>query len=247
MFKKIIRSTKRYSNFLCLGILVYIATILCLTAFYVDQYNQPTTYDLTNRLFGGPGGTDTWNNSTTLDAGIFDAQVIVMSDVERSSDFPRHFFALPGQQADIFRDFSIFMFTNQPTHYLVKVDNFTIDQGMMNWMKRIDRHSEYNTVSIYVLLENESGGSREFIFDRLNLMDSPSQGGTGGGGGDGSGTDNQQIPDFIKPYVQMSQGEFNLFVGKRVFADIISVIAGIIVGIQFAALKADFRGIERAL
>ena len=243
MFKKFIRNTKKYANFLYLGILIYVAIITMFTAFYIDRYEVPVAYDINNRL-----GNETSNQSNyfnwTYQPGVFDAQVVIMSNVQIASDYTKHLFALPGQtSANIYRDFSIFIFVNQPAHYLLKIDNFTIENGNIDWLKRIDRHSDYSTADIYILVENMSGGSREFTFSKLKLIDSPWQ---AGGSGTGEQTSNQ-IPEIIKPYIEMSQGEYSLYVAKRVAADIISVIAGILVGIQFAALRADFRGIERAL
>ena len=211
------------------------------TAFYTDQYGEkPQAYDINNRL---GGNNETQGQNGTYNPGIFDAQVIVMSNVERDTGTSKHLFALPDQTgAQMYRDFSIYIFSNQPTNYLVKIDNFTVETGTMNWLKRIDRHSDYSKTDIYVMLQNESGGTREFSFSKLSLLDSPWQnnGGT-------SEQPNNEIPEIIKPYIEMSQGEYSVYVAKRVVADIVSVIAGILIGIQFAALRADFRGIERAL
>jgi hypothetical protein len=151
---------------------------------------------------------------------------------------------LPGQNgANLYRDFSIYIFTNQQANYQIKIDNFTVESGSVSWLKRIDQHSDYSKADIYVLVENLTGGVRDFSFDDIRLVDNP----WSSSQPDESENNQRSIPDIIKPYVEMSQGEFNLFIAKRVIADIASVIAGIIVGIQIAALKADFRGIERAL
>lgn len=242
MFKKFIRNTKKYANFLYLGILIYTAIVTIFTAFYVDAYNEPMAYDINNRLGNETDNQSQWHNGT-LNPGIFDAQVFIMSNVNTGTNNQRHYYTLPGQTGSyLYRDFSIFIFSNQQANYMIKIDNFTVESGTMNWLRRIDRHSDYSSADISVLLENETGAQREFLFEKIKLYDTPGA----SGGEDQDGTSNQ-VPDIIKPYIQMSQGEFNLFIVKRVAADIISVIAGILVGIQFAALRADFRGIERAL
>jgi hypothetical protein len=101
-------------------------------------------------------------------------------------------------------------------------------------------HSDYSKLNLWVLVANETGVERSFEFTDIRLVDSPWQ-----ATDDGTGGNESKIPDIIKPYLALSEGEFTAFVLKRVIADVMSVVAGIFIGIQMATMKADLRGVGR--
>ena len=246
MFKKIFRNTRKYIHVVVLGFLLYILIISTLTVFYLDNPQLVFTdreYDNPFQRFGD--FTDPLDfpeedeNETDGGPQIYDAQVILMSNIERHTDHILHLFALPGQRSQIYRDFSVLIYVSDTSEYLLKVDNQTFDSGTVTWMTRIDVHTEYDEVDVKVYLTNATNAERIFDFKGVYLLDSPWQSTP-----DDSG-DEPDIPDIVEPYIKMSQGEFSMFVAKRIFADIASVIAAILIGIQLAAIKSDLRGIER--
>ena len=180
---------------------------------------------------------DEWENPNA--SKMFDVQVLILSNIQTETSYTTHLFVAPGQTAKIYRDFAVFIFANQKATYIIKMDNQTYTSGAMFWMKRITMHSDYSKLNLRVLIANESGVERNFDFVDIRLIDSPWQSDEDQGG------NQSEIPDIIKPYLSMSQGEFTAFVLKRVVADVLSVLAAIFIGIQLATMRADLRGVAR--
>ena len=191
---------------------------------------------------------DYFNNNGTLPAEwenpnastMFDVQAIILSNIQTETSYTQHLFVIPGQDARIYRDFAVFVFANQPASYIIKMDNQTYTSGTMHWMKRITMHSDYSKLNLQVIVANKTDIEREFDFTNIRLIDSPWQ--TDQGNNNGNQTN---IPDIIKPYLSLSEGEFTAFTLKRVVADVLSVLAGIFIGIQLATMRADLRGVGR--
>jgi len=248
MSSKFNRKFKKYIPVFTLVIFLYFSIVSLAAVFYsenpqlvfTDQRYENQMMKIGDLVDPFPDGKN--ESELEEESKLFDAQVVVMSNIERHTEYKLHLFALPGQISQVYRDFSIYIFTNQETDYIVKLDNQTLKTGKMFWMERIDTRSEYDKVTLEIILANQSGVERVFNFKKLELIDSPWQ--TKDEGDDDKDKD---VPDVVKPYLQMTQGDFNLFIAKRVFADIVSVICGIILGIYFAAIKADLRGIGRIL
>lgn len=244
MSGKIKNKTK--CKIILIGLIAYAIIMSVTTAVYVGMSgnsNYLDNFDDVINPFPDPpsGGNQTTPKETG--SNVFDAQVILMSNVERGTQYYIHLFALPGQKAELFRDFTVFIYSNQPANYLIKVDGQTHASGSVGWMKKIDLHSDYESMDVIVTLENKTGVSREYKFEKIVLLDSPWQ----TKDKDKTGEDDEDVPDIIDPYVRMSRGELNEFIIKRVFADIMAVILAILFGLQLAALKADLRGIDRVM
>ena len=246
MLKKMLKNTRKNIHIIVLAFLVYVMVISCLTVFYLDNPQLIYIDQVSSSVFQkyesitDPLDTEPEKNGADdkTEPDIFDAQVIVMSNIERHTGHPLHLFILPGQGGQLYRDFSVYIFTNQKVDYLIKIDNQTYDSGTGGWMKIVKARSEYDAVDISVTLVNSSLVERKFGFNNLQLLDSPWQTAPGDG-------DDINIPDIVEPYIKMTQGEMSMFIVKRVFADVVSVIAAIVIGIQIAAMKSDLRGIER--
>jgi len=242
MFKK---SKKTTCKFILIGLLAYALIISFSTAIFLDTHSFKTDFldnyeDIINPFPGDGNNTKPPDEKT--DPNVFDAQVILMSNVERGTSYNIHLFALPGQKSELYRDFSVYIYTSQKANYIVKVDNQTRKSGEVTWMERIDLNSEYETMDVKVILNNKTGVQRDFVFKKITLLDSPWQAKE-----DKDKDKDESVPDIIDPYIRMSRGELNEFVAKRVIADIAAVILGILFGVQIAALKADLRGIDRVL
>lgn len=234
-------SKKNKCKLIILGLIFYILIMSLFTVNYLNKNNLDLDKYDAIIIPGGEGGTGGTTPIEDKTYTIFDAQVIIMSNIDKDDKYKLHLFALPGQVAEIYRDFSIFMYSNQPANYLIKIDNQTHTTGSFNWIKRIDTRSEYRNIDILVILENATGVSRQFKFNNLRLIESPWVKSEDKDEGE------DKIPDFIEPYIRMTQGEMNIFIAQRVFADIAAVVLGILFGTQLAAVKADLRGIERAM
>lgn len=225
-----------------LALSIYGVIVSGIVLIYAGESNFKTT------VTGDIKPIDYFTNDTTLPAEwenpnaskMFDVQVVVLSNIQTDTSYPQHLFVLPGQQAKIYRDFAVFIFANQRATYIVKMDNQTYTSGAMFWMKRITMRSDYSKLNLQVLVANETGVERNFEFTDIRLVDSPWQ-----ATDDGNGGNESKIPDIIKPYLALSEGEFTAFVLKRVVADVLSVVAAIFIGIQLATMKADLRGVGR--
>jgi hypothetical protein len=238
---------KKRCKLILTGLIAYAIIISITTTIYIGISDYNNDYldnfdDIVNPFPDPPSGGNQTVPDTT-GSGVFDAQVMLLSNVERGTQYNIHLFALPGQKAELFRDFSVYIYSNQPANYLIKVDGQTHASGSVIWMKKIELHSEYETMDVFVTLENKTGVSREFKFEKIVLLDSPWQ----TKDKDKDKQADEDVPDLIDPYVRMSRGELNEFIIKRVFADIVAVILAILFGLQLAALKADLRGIDRVM
>lgn len=236
MVKKINAKTKY--RIVASSLLVYIIFLSFFTIGITNTINE--THNLDNYESGitVPGEDPTPPPATHE---MFNPQVLIMSNLESQTRFSTRLFTLPGYRADIYRDFSIFIYSNQPANYLVKMDGQTHSTGSLSWMKRIDMRSEYRNVDIEVILENATGISRTFLFENIRLVDSPWV------RDEDKDDDDDRVPDLLDPYIKMSRGEMNVFIAKRVFADVVAVVMGILFGIQMAAVKADLVGISRVM
>jgi len=192
------------------------------------------------------GGTDENNeNEDNEDSGIdvFDAQVFIASNYERKTGHRMHLYAFPNQEADLYRDFAIYIFVDKPATYLIKIDDQKVDEGSVEWRHIFKTHSEYNYMDVTVIVQElNTEAQREFKFVQIDLLDSPWQAGGGGGGDEG---DEDEVPDIAKPYISMGQGEFTIFIFLRVVADVISAFFAVLIAMKFAAIKADMAGTAR--
>jgi hypothetical protein len=242
MFKKINKKTK--SKIIASGILAYILFISFFTFSFIN-YNTEVynieNYDQGITVPGGNGTTEPEVPDSTQHT-LFNPQVLLMSNLEPSSRYSMRLFTIPGYHADLYRDFSVFIYSNQPAKYIIKMDGQTYSTGTLEWMKRIEMRSEYRNIDVDVILENATGITRTFSFENIRLVDSPWVRDE-----DKKDDDDDRVTDILDPYVKMSRGEMNIFIAKRVFADVVAVIMGILFGIQMAAVKADLAGISRVM
>jgi hypothetical protein len=247
MFKKFIENTKKAYKLFIIGMLIYaivvsLATAICLDLNQTNFQKNTLAENLTDPFDDGykiDDGESNQDDRSIPGDKIFDGQVYLMSNVERGTGYSLHLFAMPGQKSELYRDFSIYMFSNQKCNFLIKIDNQTYDRGEMTWFHRVDANSEYNKLDVTVILENTSQVSREYKFKSIQLLDSPWQ------TKKEKEEKEEETPDMVRPYLEMTQGDLNMFIVKRVIADIVSVIFGIMIGIQMAAVRADLRGIQR--
>lgn len=166
----------------------------------------------------------------------FEAFVIVASATETESH-DLHLMALPGQRAQIYRNFTIYIFSNMPCYYEVRKDDQLLERGTCEWKAKIMGSSAYNKMDIEVKLINETDVELPvFYFNDLTLLDSPWE-----AVGEGEG------PPVVEEWIRMSRGDFTMWVIRNIIMQIMFGFFGAVGGVSLATIHADLRGIERAI
>jgi len=162
----------------------------------------------------------------------FEGYVVISSGVK---DHDLHLYALPGEIAQIYRNFSVLIFANMPCFYEVKIDDQVYERGYCEWRSVVKASSPYTTVNVEVLLLNETNVSLPlFEFKDLKLLDSPWEAIEEGEG-----------PVVVEEWIRFTRGEFTTWVLMRIGIQILFAFLGIVSGTSYATVHADLRGIER--
>jgi len=160
----------------------------------------------------------------------FEGQVFILSKGEGSD-----LYLYAQDNANIFREFSIYMLTNQKSYYQILIDNQVHSEGEFEFMKIVKASSPYSSADIEVKLVNETGVELpSFKFSNLILLDV----------GEAPG-EPEEISPIIEPYIKMTQGEMNVFIATRLITDLSLTILGFLVGSSIAVLKTDYQGVEQ--
>jgi len=220
--------------------------LLCMI-FYVLIMLLTSTIFLDNPELICPGQvsaeiTNPFDDKNTSDDDIaqrfkqFEAFVIVASATETESH-DLHLMALPSQRAQIYRNFTIFIFSNMKCYYEIKKDDQLFERGVCEWKTTIKGSSPYNKMDLSVKLINQSNQSLPiFYFNDLTLLDSPWE-----AVGEGEG------PPVAEEWIRMSRGDFSIWVIRNIIMQLGFGFLGIVSGISLATIHADIRGIERML
>jgi hypothetical protein len=226
---------------ICLTLLVVYVISIYLTSFISPHLFAQADDGITD-IGGGDGSDDEQDNEPDSGIDVFDAQAFIASNYERKTGYRMHLYAFPDQEADLYRDFAIYIFVDSPATYLIKIDDQKVDEGEVEWRHIFKTHSEYNYMDVTIIVqEKETGAQREFTFKEIDLLDSPWQ----GGGGGGEDEEPEKEPEIAKPYFSLSRGEFTIFIFLRVVADIVSGFFAVLIAMKFAAIKADMAGTAR--
>lgn len=199
--------------------------------------------DGVNRIGGGDDTNDNNQNDDT-DSGIdtFDAQTFIASNFEQKTGHRLHLYAFPGHEADLYRDFAIYIFVDEEATFLIKIDDQKVDEGTVEWRHIYRSRSEYNYMDVTVIVKDkDSDAERTFTYDQLDLLDSPWQAEKDKEGDE----EEDKTPEIAKPYISMGQGEFTIFVLLRVIADVTSAFFAVLIAMKYAAIKTDMAGTQR--
>ena len=225
---------------ICMG--MYVLINILIAAVYVDNpqlvFTDQLSAEFVNPFESGNENSNMSNYTQYFDQ--FEGFVIVGSATEVNNHH-LHLFALPNQKANVYRDIKIYIFSNQPCYYRVKVDDQIHSQGYNEWKSSVKATSSYSTVSIEVTLVNETNVTLPvFIFKDLVLMDNPWDAVSDDDDDDSSVTD-------VDEWIRMSRGEFNMFIATRIAVDIIFGFLGFVAGTSIAVMHADTMGIQRVI
>lgn len=210
-------------------VVVYISVVI--SFFAVDSQVQASGI---NDLIGN-GNTQSGNQTTNQTENqtasemfkMYEGKVIVLSRKNNT----RNIVSPDSVDGRMYPDFEIYMFANQPSYYLIKLDNQTYKTGYFKWWARVKAHTEYQSIDIEVVLKNKTGVELpHFTYKHVAI--------THGGAA--------QPPSIVEPYVKMfTEGQVNAMLIKRVISDMLLAIWGLLTGIGMAVIRADLRGIER--
>lgn len=214
--------------------------MLLLSAIYLDNpqlvFTEQLSAEYTNPFEEDDGNNNLSNYTEYFEQ--FEGFVMVASATEQKNH-ELHLFAFPGQRASIYRDFSIYIFSNQPCYYQVKIDDQVHSRGFNEWKSVVKASSDYSDVRIEVTLVNETNVSLPvFSFEKLKLINSP---------WDAGGDDDDEEETDVDEWIRMSRGEFNTFIATRIVVDITAAFLAVVVGTSMAAIAADAMGIQRIL
>ena len=233
---------KNVLRFSAIVIPVYIIMMLGVSTFYYENphlhFIDQVKGDIINPFDPDYQDDEDGNETDYIEKfKQFEGYVILASATE-AGGHDLHLFALPGQKAQIYRNYSIYIFTNQPCYYQVMVDDQLYERGHSEWKTKVRGSSPYSNINIEVTLINETNATLPvFKFKDVTLLYSPWETG-GGGAGD---EDEEEGEEWIR----FSQGEFNTFIAIRIVSDIIYAFLGVVAGISFAAVRTDTLGIQR--
>jgi hypothetical protein len=192
---------------------------------------------------GGGNGESTEEEQTDSGIDIFEAQAFIVSNYQQSTGTRMHLYAFPGHDADLFRDFAIYIFADDNATFLIKIDDQKVAEGSFEWRYIYKGSSTYNFMDVTVIVKKEGGDAqRSFDFTRIDLIDAPWQAKQ-----DKKDEDEEEdkVPEVLKPYLSMGQGEFTIFILLRVFADVVSAFFAVLIAIKYAAIRADMAGTQR--
>ena len=217
--------------------IVYVFIMLFVSAIIHDNpemiFPGQVSADITNP-FDNENITDPFNYSERFKQ--FEGFVILASATETKTH-DLHLMALPGQRAKIYRNFTIYIFSNMPCFYEVRIDDQVFERGSCEWKAKVRSSSPYNTINIEVRLVNLTNVSLPvFNFKNIELLDSPWE-----AVGEGEG------PPVVEEWIRMTRGEFSMWVIRNILMQICFGFLGAVGGISLATMHADLRGIERII
>jgi hypothetical protein len=215
--------------------------MLFLSAVYIDNpqlvFTDQLSAEYTNP-FEENGSIDGNRSNYSEYFEKFEGFVVIGSATEVKSH-KLHLFALPDQQANVYRDIKIYIFSNQPCYYEVKIDDQVHSRGFNEWKSTVKATSDYSRMDVEVTLVNETNVTLPaFTFDNLHLLDSPWE-------KEGGGEEEEETS--VDEWIRMSRGEFNIFIATRIIVDVVFVFLGVVVGTSMAAMAADAMGIQRII
>ena len=183
-------------------------------------------------LLGSTDGTDDINESENVSQmfKMYEGKVIILSRQNNTNNI-----VSPTQKGGVmYPYFEIYMFANQPSYYLIKLDNQTYKMGHFVWWARVKAHTEYQTIDVEVILKNKTGVELpSFKFTNIHVIQYPSE---------------EKPPSVVEPYVRMfTEGEVTMMLVKRVISDTILMFWGFLTGVGIAVIHADLRGVERVM
>lgn len=230
----------RYFAIITLSVIsIYVFAMIVLTAIFCQYpglvFVNQVSADIPNPFEGGDYDNGDIKNYSEI-FKQFEGYVILASNVE-SGSHDLHLFALPGQNAQIYRNFTLFIFTNQPCYYEVKIDDQVYQRGYSEWKALVKSSSPYTTMNIVVTLKNETNATLPlFEFKNIKLLDSPweAQGGE------------EEVP-VVEEWIRFSRGEFTWWVIRGIALQLGFAFLGIVSGTAYASIHADTRGINRVI
>jgi len=236
-----LRNTKVLVRYTLLIIPLYIIIMLLLSQFYIANpefyfTGQVSAGGLINPFDDGQGDSQDYDDLTNYTEKFrqFEADVFILSGHKTHDLFLS---ARPGQNAQIYRNFSIYIFSNMPCFYEIKMDEQLLQRGYSEFKTVVVASSPYETMDLTVRLINVTNSTLPlFSFKNLALLDSPwdiiSE--EGGGGP-------------VEEWVRFSRGDFTAWVIMRIVIDIGFAFLGVVFGTSYATLHADLRGIEQLI
>ncbi len=227
---------KRSIKATTIALSIYVLIMMTISAVLIDN---PEFIIVNHAVADYTNPFDIYENVTNHSEqfAMFEGYVILASATETSTH-NLHLFALPGQQAQIYRDFSVFVFSNQPCTYEVKIDDQVYQRGYSEWKAKIKGSSPYDEVSITVTLVNETNVTiPPFTFKNVVLLDSPWD----------AISDDDDIGGAVEEWIRFSQGEFTVFVIRGILLQLGFAFLGVVTGTQYATIYADMRGIQQVM
>lgn len=237
MRKHHLRYIRNFSQIALLVLPSYILIMLVISTVVCDNpdilFQNQASAEIVNP-FSNDNATGGSNYSEVFEQ--FEGFVIIASAVETTSH-NLHLFALPGQNAQIYRNFSIYVFSNQPCFYEVRIDDQILQQGHSNWKAVVKSSSPYTTMDVKVTLINDTNVSLPvFIFSGIKLLDSP-----------WDAIDEGEGPPVAEEWIRFSQGEFTAWVIRGILIQVGFAFLGVVCGTSYASVHADLRGIQRVI
>jgi len=209
--KEKLRFTKKILHQSLIIVLIYILILLLLSAIIQDNPELVLPGVVVANDIKNPFGDEIENDTLNYFEKFkqFEGFVIVASATETNTH-DLHLMALPGQRAKLYRNFTIFMFSNMPCYYEIKIDDQVFERGYFEWKASVKSSSPYNTLDISVRLINETNVSLPgFNFIGMELLDSPWEVIEEGEG-----------PAVIEEWIRMTRGEFTTWVIKMILMQI---------------------------
>lgn len=232
-----LKRTKEILRISAIVLVLYIFLMLFISAVIQDNpelmFPGQVSADITNPFGDDDSNITDQNYSERFKQ--FEGFVVVASATETKTH-DLHLMALPGQRAKLYRNFTIYIFSNMPCFYEIRLDDQVYERGFSEWKAKVSGSSPYNTLDIEVRLINLTNVSLPvFLFSGLELLDNPWEA-TGGGG-----------TPVVEEWIRMTRGDFSVWVIKMIFMQIGFGFLGAVGGTSLATIHADIRGIERLL
>ena len=233
---KLWRISRKSFHTVALAMFVYIFVLSIVSTMFYDNpqwvFIDQVSGDIVNPFEPESPPDDIQNYSEKFKQ--FKGYVIVASATETRTHNLR-LFALPGQVAQIYRNFTIYIFTNMPCFYEVKIDEQVLERGYSEFQTMVRGSSVYSTMNVAVTLINETNVTLPvFSFSGLQLLDSP-----------WDVLDEGEGPPIVEEIIRFTRGEFTSWVLMRIAIDILFAFLGFVSGVEYAALHADFQGIDQ--
>ena len=205
---------------LCIALFVtFAAATICITTCSAEGIED----------FIGAAQNETQNQTDGLTHrfDMFEGRVIILSYSNKTKDT----ILAAKSNGKIYPNYKIFIFTNQPAYYLVRVDNQTYQEGRMEWFAVVKGYTPYQTIDIEVIVENETGVRLpSFKFTNIHVLREEAE----------------KTPEAVKPYVKLfTEGEVTWMLVKRVISDTLLAVWAFLTGSGVAVIQADLRGVER--